>query len=174
MLGLHRDEVRLVPYEPRWAHAFAEEKTILLAHGQFYIHRIEHVGSTAVPGLIAKPILDIAVIVHPEINMEALSRRFVHIGYIDRGDRKREGGHLFVKEAALDVRTHHVHVINVLDKQWRDYVAFRDRLRTDENVRRRYAALKRNLYQQHEKERQRYTRGKAEFIQYVLSLSRKG
>ena len=129
---------------------------------------IQHVGSTAVPGLVAKPILDIAVAVHAKDAIPRVIARLVALGYIDRGDGGSDGGHLCVWEPEPDVRTVHVHVVEEADPQWRDYLFFRDRLRADEGARRRYDETKRRLAATHPHDRRAYGAGKEELIEGVL------
>lgn len=129
---------------------------------------IQHVGSTAVAGLDAKPILDLAVAVTSIAMIPRCGPLLCRIGYIDRGDGGADGGYLFVKESVPDVRTHHVHVVAIDDPQWRNYLLFRDTLRADGELRTRYAELKQDLQKQFAQDRQSYTAAKHAFIRGVL------
>jgi GrpB-like predicted nucleotidyltransferase (UPF0157 family) len=104
-----------------------------------FIVDVQHVGSTAVPDLPAKPILDIAAGVATFDAIREISRRLARIGYLYRGDHGDAGGHLFVIESAPDIRTIHLHVVQHSGTQWRDYLAFRDLLRHTPAICRRYA-----------------------------------
>jgi GrpB-like predicted nucleotidyltransferase (UPF0157 family) len=171
MLGLQRGTVQVVAYHPDWHDLFEQERHILQQHIGHLILDIQHVGSTAVPGLDAKPILDIAVAVTSMAVIPQSIPLLCRIDYIDRGDGGTNGGYLFVKESAPNVRTHHVHVVAIDDPQWPNYLRFRDMLRADERLCTRYAKLKQNLQQQFSQDRQSYTAAKHAFIRGVLRQS---
>ena len=102
MIGLKRHTVLVAHYDPAWASLYRQEsEAIRRAVGNLVVD-VQHVGSTAVPDLCAKPIVDIAVAVKKLDVMCALVDRLISIGYIDRGDGGRDGGYLLV----MDV-THH-------------------------------------------------------------------
>ena len=124
-------------------------------------------GSTAVPSLDAKPILDIAVAVASTQVIPRLRRPLGQLGYIYRGDAGEDGGHLFVKESAPDVRTHHLHVV-VDDLQWREWLLLRDSLRADEMLRTRYSELKKALQERFAEDRRGYTEAKNKFIRGLV------
>ncbi len=128
---------------------------------------IEHVGSTSVPGLPAKPILDIALALADALTAPTIDR-LTAIGYIDCGDKGGDGGHLLVKESSPGVRTVHLHVVAHGDDNWRAYMIFRDALRRCPPLRDAYAALKRHLAAQLPDDRPRYTASKHGFIQSVM------
>ncbi|MDQ3856374.1 MAG: GrpB family protein [Chloroflexota bacterium] len=129
---------------------------------------IQHVGSTAVPGLDAKPIIDIAVAVRAVEAIPYIRPLLVELGYIDRGDNGRDGGYLLVKECGAEVRTHHLHIVTVDGPQWHNYLLFRDRLAAGETLRSRYAQLKQELQARFREGRALYTRAKHGFIRAVL------
>ena len=170
-IGLRRFTVRLVEHEPAWAALFASEAAEIRRHAGEGVVDVQHVGSTAVPGLMAKPILDIAVAVSTPETVPIVAHRLGDGGYIDRGSAGRDGGHLVVKEAAPDVRTVHIHIVDVADPQWRDYLRFRDMLRDDEALRRVYGVLKTSLARACADNRRMYTTGKHSFIRSLLAES---
>jgi GrpB-like predicted nucleotidyltransferase (UPF0157 family) len=166
MLGPKKGTVRVVSYGPDWSDLFEQERRLLQQHIGHLALDIQHVGSTAVPGLDAKPILDIAV-----ASVSVIFRLvgpLCQAGYADRGDKGRDGGHLFVKESAPEVRTHHVHVVAIDDSQWREYLLFRDALRDDEALHARYAVFKRTLRERYPDDRSAYTAAKRTFVCDVL------
>jgi len=169
MIGLKRHTVRVVEHESEWGELFATEATTLHEHIGDIVADIQHVGSTAVPGLPAKPILDIAVAVPSSEVIPTVAERLSKIGYIDRGDAGRNGGYILVKESEPDIRTIHVHIVELTDNQWRNYIDFRDILRRDAVIRRRYAEAKQHLAEKYRHDRKSYTAGKNEFIRGVLS-----
>jgi GrpB-like predicted nucleotidyltransferase (UPF0157 family) len=130
---------------------------------------VQHVGSTAVPGLAAKPILDLAAAVSTLDVIPELIARFTTVGYMYRGDRSKEGGHLFVRESEPDVRSIHLHVVTSNDVQWRNYLLFRDLLRQNSDLRKRYAQLKGHLRARFPDDRKLYTASKHDFIRGILN-----
>ena len=167
MIGLERHKVLLVDHQPQWTELFESESDFLHNIIGDLVIDIQHVGSTAVPDLPAKPILDIAVAVRAR-DIPAIVTRLVLRNYVDQGDQGRAGGHLVVKEIQRDVRTAHLHIVDITDEQWCSYLNFRDRLRGNATLRKRYAALKRNLAKNYAANRELYTSGKNEFIQKAL------
>lgn len=129
---------------------------------------MEHVGSTAVPGVEAKPIIDIAVATTERGIIEDLKQPLADLGYIDRGDGGQDGGYLFVKESSPEFRTHHLHIVEKGDPQWSRYLEFRDTLKASGTIRRQYSELKRTLAMSCSEDRRRYTASKDEFISEVL------
>lgn len=169
MLGLHRQSLLLEESSLEWPIAFRTEKA-RIEHAVPEIDlTVEHIGSTAVPRLPAKPIIDIALLLARTTYLDCLRSGLVAIGYIDRGDKQSEGGHLFVRECEPDVRTHHVHVIFEGDSAWAQYLQFRDALRADTGLRQRYAALKQSLIRDLGNDRAAYRRAKTEFIHDALA-----
>ncbi|QFT33634.1 dephospho-CoA kinase/protein folding accessory domain-containing protein [Labrenzia sp. THAF82] len=133
-------------------------------------NEIEHVGSTSVDGLPAKPVLDIALlIVRPEL-LSFLENALCSIGYSYRGNKTDEGGHLFVFETSPDVRSIHLHAMIDGDPQWNAYLSFRDIMRVNAQLREQYSRLKNRLAAAHSNDRGSYTAAKASFIQEVLSM----
>jgi GrpB-like predicted nucleotidyltransferase (UPF0157 family) len=168
MIGLERNTVRLVEHQSRWHELFQQEHALLSGLLDDLIIDIQHVGSTAVAGLPAKPILDIAAAIRSPDDIPAIAERLLRHHYLDRGDAGSDGGYLFVKESRPDVRTVHLHLVEITDAQWSEYLAFRDLLRRDTIFRERYASLKRDLAGQFADDRRSYTKGKHEFIRRAL------
>jgi GrpB-like predicted nucleotidyltransferase (UPF0157 family) len=113
MIGLKKGTVQVIPHHASWRDAFAQERRVLHELIGGHVLDIQHVGSTAVPGLDAKPIIDSAVAVASaaQIAERRQPLRLKDLGYVDRGDSGTEGGYLFVKESAPEVRTHHRHML---------------------------------------------------------------
>jgi GrpB-like predicted nucleotidyltransferase (UPF0157 family) len=169
MIGLKRHTVELVDHNAAWPTLAAEIcQAVFTACGDLVID-VQHVGSTAVPGLPAKPILDIAAGVGGLGVIPELVEKLARIGYIYRGDGGENAGHLFVKESAPDVRTVHLHVVVYGDLPWQDYLRFRELLRHDGQVRRQYTELKKQLGARFAGDRKAYTAGKEDFIRALLS-----
>ena len=134
----------IVPYDPSWPHAFsAERDRIADVLGALAI-RIDHNGSTSVPGLAAKPIIDIQISVarlHPlDPYVERLARlEYTHVPHLD------DAFSSFFHRPAVWPYTHHVHVVEAGGDEERRTLAFRDYLRTHDDVAREYEELKRRL-----------------------------
>ena len=168
-IGLRRGVVQLAEHSGRWAELFDEEAARLRGRIGDLAVDIQHVGSTPVEGLIAKPILDIALALRAHADVPALTECLCEAGYIYRRDSGDDGGHLFVRECEPNVRTIHLHAVLHADPQWGNYLLFRDTLRRDPAARARYAELKRRLAQQYLDDRPAYTTGKETFIRGVLA-----
>jgi GrpB-like predicted nucleotidyltransferase (UPF0157 family) len=168
-LGLTYGQVHLVDSDPGWPHAFEQLAAELRAALGDLAVAVEHVGSTAVPGLVAKPILDLAVGLAPGADPDRAITAIERLGYAFRGDKGDTGGLLFVLEDRPAHRLAHVHGVPHDGEKWRQYLAFRDRLRTDPHARAAYAELKRSLGEQFADDRQAYTAGKAAFVAALMS-----
>jgi GrpB-like predicted nucleotidyltransferase (UPF0157 family) len=168
MIGLKRNTVRLVEHDPDWAELAAIAcRDVREASGELIVE-VQHVGSTAVPDLPAKPILDIAAAVGSFELLPELTQRLVGIGYVYRHDSGDEGGHLLAFDSAPEIRMIHLHVVEWGSTQWRNYLRFRDLLRQSPEIRQSYAQLKRDLASTWPGDRESYTAGKADFIRQVL------
>jgi GrpB-like predicted nucleotidyltransferase (UPF0157 family) len=173
MLGLRRNTVQIVEHRSEWRSAFETEAAELLACVGDIVVDVQHIGSTAIAGVPAKPILDVAIAVAAREAIPTVVERICQRGYIDRGDAGSDGGYLLVKESEPDIRTVHLHIVEVTDSQWVDYLKFRETLRRDPNLRRRYAEVKRTLAGWCSGDRKAYTAGKAAFIREVLARAAK-
>ena len=167
-LGLDRRDVRLVESDPRWTEVYAQLAVELQPLISIEAIAIDHVGSTSVPGLIAKPILDVAIGLRPGDDGVTIVPTLEAVGFEFRGDQGDQGGLLFVLNAKSDYRVAHLHVVEHGDRRWARYLAFRDRLRADPVARDRYSRLKRLLCEQFPKDRPSYTRAKASFVDEIL------
>ncbi|SFI22517.1 GrpB family protein [Jannaschia pohangensis] len=165
-LGLRQGTLDLVPHDPFWAALFAAEVAAIRAVLPPGRVAIDHIGSTAVPGLAAKPILDIGMLASP-IQQEAIAAALVGIGYIDRGERS---GRLFIRLRDGDIRTHNLHLYAPNDPAFARQIAFRDMLRADAGLRDAYADLKRQIIRDTDGRRAGYAEAKGPFIEAALSL----
>lgn len=161
------DEVVLTPYDPNWPHLYALARDELLELLPEPPVLIEHIGSTAVPGLIAKPVIDIIVLVS---DMQPVLDRMPCLaaaGYEFRPDVSNRERIFMRRYGGNGVRTHHLHVHTDADDV-RRHVMFRDALRADAAVRQAYLELKRDLAARHATERQAYANGKDAFVDSVV------
>ena len=166
---MKRHTVRGVDHNPVWTDLAVEACRRVREAGGDLILDIQHVGSTAVPDLPAKPFLDLAAAVGALDVIPELVDSLTALGYIYRGDGENSGGHLFVWESEPDVRTIHLHVVTSDDVQWKNYLRFRDLLCQNSTLRKRYAELKQELMGRHPEDRKSYTDSKHDFIRGVLN-----
>jgi len=171
MLGCERHLVRLVPYQPAWADLFEQEAERLSAALGDQVVRIEHVGSTAVPGLDAKPILDIVVAVRDMTDAAAFEEALSPLGYIHKAANDRPGRLYFVKRRPDDRSTHHLNITELGTECWFTHVAFRDYLREHAESRAEYRRLKQDLARRYQHDRAAYQEGKDEFIERILAIA---
>ena len=168
MLGLKRRTVRVVDHRPEWAGEFERVAAEIAAATGLGRDSIAHVGSTAIPSLIAKPILDVAISAAGGFETDRVAEAIVQLGYIDRGQGEGSIGRLLVFESVPDIRTIHIHIVDESEPWWANYHRFLRILRTDSQVRERYAELKRELAERYPLDRATYVKGKADFITEVL------
>lgn len=171
LLGLGRHEVRVCPSAPTWRIQFLEWRSRIHRSTGVPVDRIEHVGSTSVPDLAAKPILDIDVGITDSEDIEDVAVSLVRSGFIDRGHERGGPGRLLVYESTPEVRTVHLHVMPYRSKSWRRDLAFREALRSDAALRDRYAGMKRELAERFSRDRRSYRESKKEFITNALDRS---
>jgi GrpB-like predicted nucleotidyltransferase (UPF0157 family) len=167
------DRIHLQPYDPEWPARFADEQRIIRAAVDPSVPLvIEHIGSTAIVGLEAKPILDLLVGAAPE-HWPGIVAALKGLGYVhweDNPDRDRE----FLVKGLPPYgtgRTHHVHLVEAGGPLW-ERVLFRDYLNAHPAERAAYAALKRRLAAAHPDDREAYTAGKSAFIAEVMARAR--
>lgn len=167
-IGLHSGKVIVAPYDPAWAEEFEAERARMAAALGGVPCVIEHVGSTSVPGLAAKPIIDIMGGRPPESDLDAYVRAFTGIGYEYRGEYGLPGREYFVRDDADGARTHHLHLVALDSHHWVRHLAFRDALRADPETAARYAALKHDLAERLSREMGEYADAKTPFIDTVV------
>lgn len=164
MLGLKNGTNALVDYDPDWATAFETERGRLSAALPDVAVATEHYGSTAVPGMRAKPILDILVGVSPIAEWRRCHDPLLALGY-DYAENAGVPGHfIFGRGRDATERTHLVHLVEHLGQSWTSNLAFRDALRIDAELRRAYGAEKERAVAEAPIGRGRYNELKAAFI----------
>jgi GrpB-like predicted nucleotidyltransferase (UPF0157 family) len=157
--------VMLSDYDPNWPAQFEAERRHLMQTLPGAFIAIEHIGSTAVPGMRAKPLIDMLAGVSSMDEAFALHAVIEKAGYVTPGSfneslttrqwfMRQKDGH----------RTHHLHVVVHDSDEWRLRVGFRDRLRCDPELRASYEALKQDLARRYADDRDHYTDGKSAFI----------
>jgi GrpB-like predicted nucleotidyltransferase (UPF0157 family) len=163
---MNDDDITLVPYDLAWPARFLEEAGRLRSAIGDVLLALEHIGSTAIPGLSAKPVLDLlgclrSVPPDPETIL-SLS----NLGYASLGENGLPGRHFFRKGQP---RSHHLHLVPVGSPLWDRHLAFREHLRSRPADALAYERLKRDLSLRFRSDRERYTAGKSDFIEAILA-----
>lgn len=168
MNGLCEDKVYLETYSEVWNSLFQYEKNILKVILNDINCIIEHVGSTSIYGLKAKPIIDIAVgLVEYNTDIDNVKQRLISSQYQFREEHGDVGRMLFIK-TVNNVRTHHIHVEEFNGISWHNHIDFKDILTSNPDVRYKYELLKNDLAAKYYNNRKAYTLGKAKFIKNIL------
>jgi GrpB-like predicted nucleotidyltransferase (UPF0157 family) len=161
--------VIIVDYDPDWPTIFQELSIpINIALGDIAIAN-EHVGSTAVPGLAAKPIIDIDVVVASPSHLSEAVTRLAVLGYIHQGDLGIRGREAFMAPASKP--KHHLYVCPVDSGELRRHRMFRDYLRAHPDAAATYAALKKDAARRFLDDRVSYTAYKGDFIEEILRVA---
>jgi len=168
MIGLEKGTVRLDPYTDEWERIFKEEAARLQAALGSDILDIQHVGSTSIPGMTAKPIIDIAIAVRNIKDASVCIAPVEELGYEYKGENGIPGRLFFAKGSP---RTHHIHINEMGSRGWQNQILFRDYLILHPDFAREYAHLKLELAQRYPTDRQSYLDCKAPFIERVLRLA---
>lgn len=165
-LGLESGTVRVVPYDERWPALYRDEEARLRrALGELPLV-LEHVGSTSVPGLSAKPIIDILAGRDPGAPPLTFVPPIESAGYEHRGENGLPGREFFRRGKP---RSYHIHLVTIDSALWRHHIAFRDRMRASPDLAAEYAALKIALAKQFPLDREAYMDGKDSFIRSVIA-----
>jgi GrpB-like predicted nucleotidyltransferase (UPF0157 family) len=163
--ALNDVSIRLVAYDVLWPREFEAEAERLARACDGLPLRLEHIGSTAVPGLSGKPLIDILAGVPPRAARAPYIAALVQLGYEHLGAYGVPGRDYFRRG---NPRTHHVHMVSWSSKTWRDHLLFRDYLRAHPHVALEYAALKRELAAAFPDDGRKYAEEKGPFIKSVV------
>lgn len=168
--------IRIVDYDPDWPRRFGDEAALLRAQLGAQAMRIEHVGSTSVPGLGAKPVIDIQVSVASLQPFRAFAAPLTRLGYTFISHGEFDKVYPFFQKPPVWPSSHHVHVCEAGGEQERLHLAFRDALRADAAMAAEYEQLKRRLAAGSDGStfagRERYSLAKTDFIRTVLARVR--
>ncbi|PSQ15323.1 hypothetical protein BRD00_14440 [Halobacteriales archaeon QS_8_69_26] len=173
MVGLERGTVALVPHDPAWREAYEAEVERLESIAGDRFLGYEHVGSTAIEGIPAKPVIDLLALVEDLTTARDLVPELTDHGYEHRPDGD-VAGRIFLARGPRSNRTHYLSITERGSEVHRESVAFRDHLRENPSVAEEYAALKRNLAAEYPDDRDAYTAAKGEFVERVLDRALHG
>src|SRR3989338_2311288 len=174
MLGLKRGTVKLTNNHEEWARLFEEEKKLLLKKFGNSIIAIEHIGSTATPGVPAKPIIDMNVAIVSLDNDEV--QKFIEplekMGYEYKINEHYDDRLLFVK-GHEENRTHHLNLVQINNQTgWHDPILFREYIKNNLSAQKEYAALKIKLAEQFLENRKAYSNEKQSFTKDIIQKAR--
>ena len=165
------EPVIIEDYDPRWPKLFETLRSRLAAVLTELVVSIEHVGSTSVAGLAAKPIIDIDVLLRSSSDLRVVIRKLAELGYEYQGDLGISGREAFRNEA-VGIR-HHLYVCPPGSREYDRHIAFRNHLREHAADADAYARLKRELATRYGADREGYNQAKSEFVEHILCRTSK-
>ncbi len=173
MLGQHKANIAVVPYQSDWKELFEQEADLLRSALGEKALRIEHIGSTSIPGMAAKSIIDIMVAVVSLPEATKLIPVVEALGYEYKPHDTIPERVYFAKEHTPEYRTHHLNFTQQESGFWKNQIAFRDYLRTHSQIAAEYGDLKKRLAEIYAHTHQLDRDGKTEFVTRVLELAEK-
>lgn len=168
-LGLKRGTVQLEPHDKQWDEAAIQTIKILKSILGDDAIDIQHIGSTAIPAIKAKPIIDIVVGVTDFDKVMLHNEQLRQVGIFYRGSDEENQILYVMGDMEKNIRTHHIHVVKWNETEWRNYIRFRDCLNANENMALQYQRVKEELESKYADDRVAYTNGKQEMIDIILN-----
>lgn len=167
-----RSPIVVTEYDDAWPLLFDELAAPMLHALADFEAEVEHVGSTSVPGLAAKPVIDIDVVVRSPEDVPRAIERLRTLGYVYQGNKGIAGREAFLWPPGAT--RHYLYVVMAGSQPYADHVDFRDYLRHQPEIAAQYAALKKRLAEEYGYDQQGYTNAKSEFVARVLEAARRG
>ena len=165
-------DIVVADHDPAWAGWFGRLRDRIWPAVEHLAARIDHIGSTAVPGLAAKPVIDLDIVVTSEAAVRPVIEALRPLGYLWRGDLGIEGRQAFFRPDDDDLPDHHLYLVVDGSRAHQDHVLLRDLLREDADARQRYAALKRRSVAEVDGDIERYVAAKAALVAELLARAR--
>ncbi len=166
ILGVRKGDLQLCEHQQSWADEARQICEQIIAHVGQHLVDVQHVGSTSIRDVRAKPILDFAIGVQSMSNIKELIDGLVSMNYIDRGLGPGSIGHLLVYETSPLFRTQHIHIVEHGSNYWLHYVRFRDHMNSNDADRTKLKSFKEQMHQSRA-DRKRYQSEKARFVEEV-------
>ncbi|MCM3720957.1 GrpB family protein [Solibacillus isronensis] len=169
-LGLKKDEVILVPYEASWKREFAETKEKILKHTSLQPYQIEHIGSTSIEGIAAKPVIDLVIgIENLDSPDKELFKGLREAGFY-RLQVERPNEIICAKftDATFEMKTHFIHIVQFNEKKWHQMRFFRDYLNAHIEAKKEYEELKEAFFNTGLHGINEYTQYKEQFVQSIF------
>jgi GrpB-like predicted nucleotidyltransferase (UPF0157 family) len=158
-------------YDPNWQRLFESERDEIMEAIGHYVADIQHIGSTAVPELAAKPVIDIMIGLRRILDaqdcimpMEGMEYEYVPEFENEFPERR------YFRKTSNGKRSYHIHMVEIGTDFWKRHLAFRDYLRTHPEIANEYSDLKKELAKRFENDREEYTNAKTEFIENILVM----
>lgn len=169
-IGLKKEEVKLLPYDPTWNELYKKEEEVLRSDLGKIALEIQHIGSTAIPGAKAKPIIDIAVGVKELKYAESCMESLKKLGYkLEHG--AEDGRYFFAKENNGKI-THHLHIEKFDSEIWNRQIIFINYLKKNKEALDRYNKFKTDLAHKYKNDRKSYVAAKVKFIDDMIAEAR--
>ncbi len=172
MIGLNKSLVTVYPYDKSWPMEYKKEEKILKDYLKNFDVRIEHVGSTSIPGLSAKPIIDIAIGAKNEEDLFKVAKCLENYGY-DVLNSYEEKGEILARKGTPECRTHYIHIQLLGSEYWNEFIYFKKYMLDHPESVKEYQTLKEELSVKYTDERKKYTASKNEFISGILDKAYK-
>ncbi|MFW9844203.1 MAG: GrpB family protein [Candidatus Thorarchaeota archaeon] len=164
-------EVRVVPYDPTWPDKYELERNRICAVLKNEIVAVHHIGSTSIPGMSAKPIIDLMLEVKDIIKIDEYNNEMIALGYEPRGELGIRGRRYFSREEPQDVRTHHVHAYQTDNIELKRHLAFRDYMISHPKDAKVYAELKTVLARRFQWDIDGYISGKHLYMERMEKIA---
>lgn len=164
--------IEVVPYNPEWKNEFEKLRGMINDYIGDLILSIEHVGSTSVEGLSAKPIIDIDVVISSYDQLPKIIERLSQFGYVHEGNLGVEGREAFKRTFDDGLIKYHLYVCPVDGRGYLEHIAFRDYLRSNETTRKEYELLKLELAERYRNDIDNYCLNKTEFVRNILNKTK--
>ncbi len=171
-IGLKQGTVRVIKYNSKWKSIFDKEKKLLLKSFPKNIIDVSHGGSTAIPGLFAKPIIDMFATIHFLSDVEKLKLDLGKMGYEYKGEQGVPGRILYVK-GSTECRTHHLQFVLPTSDQWKNHILLKKYYIRHPKIAEEYSKLKIYLAKKFPKDRKSYTNSKDSFIKSIIDKAKK-
>ncbi|MCJ7842815.1 GrpB family protein [Lederbergia sp. NSJ-179] len=174
-LGLKRDEVRLEPHTVEWEEEFHRVKQVILNSTPIHESRMEHIGSTAIKGIVAKPILDLVVGVDDIENVdEEIFQGLKAAGFLRlRVQRPNEIVLAKFTNETYEEKTHIIHLVDYNKELWKNLIFFRDYLNENKTAREQYSELKKKFLEENNGGINEYTNYKEQFVRGIFEKREK-
>ena len=170
---MSQEPITLVSYEPEWVDTYEKERGEIRNAAGEHIEAIEHIGSTSIPGLAAKPVIDIMAGVETLGDADRCIEPLQTLGWIYAPEFEESVPHRrYFRKTDSEDHTHHLHMVEITSDWWDRHILFRDYLREHSEVAHAYEDLKRELAERHRWDIDEYTGAKTDFIQDVEEQAR--
>lgn len=163
--------IQVEAYNPEWPMRFEILKELLTVHLDALIREIHHVGSTAVPGLAAKPVIDLDVILNDLSQLSIAIEQLEQLGYSYNGEMGITGRHAFFAKNVTNRFAHHLYICDPQSNAFKNHICLREFLRNNETIKHTYADLKKQLAASNAYDMDAYVQGKTAFITGILATA---